>query len=436
MANHDDANHMTTHAAALSRREFLKTSSALAGLALLSRSLPLAALTDSASPRGELTHFIYNRMAAGHFPGLAVGVIRDNHIVAAQGYGWANIAWNVPVAVYTNFMLASVSKTVTATAVMQLNESGVFALDDDVNGYLPFAVRNPNFPDEPITFRGLLTHTSGIRDNWTVLTEYYVQGDSPVPLGEFLADYLVPGGPLYFPRWNYYRYPPATTWNYSNIGVSLAAYLVEAMTGIPFDQYCDQNIFARLPMVETSWHLAGLNQGNVAMPYLYRFDTRDYLPYGHYGYPDYPDGGLRTSVKQLAHHLMAFMNDGTYNGVQMLRPETVAEMRVVQYPSIDPTQGLIWYYDDSSGYPLLGHDGGDYGVATTMFYRPEDGVGVIVLANGEGQPSSQPLYDIQDVLFELAGQINSVEDLDRLPIPETRRVRPPASRRRRDDRAR
>lgn len=214
----------------------------------------------------------------------------------------ANIAAGRRVTPDTLFMLASVSKTVVATAVLQAIEDGLFDLQTHVNDVLPFRVRHPVHPDRPITVRQLLTHTSSIRDNWNLLTAGYVAGDSPMELRTFLRRYLSPGGADFAPN-NFYAFGPGRSYRYANVGASLAAFLVEAAAGIGFDTWCERRIFAPLGMDRAGWHLAGLPRREIAMPYTWAGNKNAYVPTGHYGYPDYPDGALRTTAPQLARHL-------------------------------------------------------------------------------------------------------------------------------------
>jgi CubicO group peptidase (beta-lactamase class C family) len=137
------------------------------------------------------------------------------------------------------------------------------------------------------------------------------------------------------------------------------------------------------------------------MPYRYVEDGR-FEPYGQYGYPDYPDGQLRTGAGHLARFLGAFIAFGTWDGERILSEESVREMRRRQFRHITRGQGLIWYYTRWDGDLLLGHNGGDSGVNTRMFFRPSDGTGVIVLANGDAWDG--PLQDIQDRLFDVFGE--------------------------------
>jgi CubicO group peptidase (beta-lactamase class C family) len=301
------------------------------------------------------------------------------------------------------FELASVSKTVIATAVMQLWEDGQLDLDADINAYLPFRVVNPHFPEVPITTRMLMTHTSSIVDDSLVFLKEYGRGDPTIPLGQFLSDYLTPGGSYYDPDQNYSQSAPGTAFSYSNFGASLAAYLVEAITGIPFDAYCTTNIFQPLGMTETSYRFADLELSHMAMPYGYNEHTGRYHPYGFYGCPLYPAGWVITSAPQLARQLISFIQYGELDGVKILKPETVEEMRRIQYPDIAPQFGLFWYTKNLQGWELMGHNGGNYGVATEMFFRLEDGVGVILLMNGDWTNKNiRIIYDIEARLFREA----------------------------------
>ena len=143
------------------------------------------------------------------------------------------------------------------------------------------------------------------------------------------------------------------------------------------------------------------------MPYKYVRSTGRYRPYGQYGYPDYPDGQLRTSVSQLGRFLAAYMNGGSYRGVRILKAATVTEMLRPQIDQIVKGQGLIWYHDKVGGWQVVGHNGGDWGVATYMFFDPVSGAGAIVLANGDAWRigEDRALQQVVGELLELAPQM-------------------------------
>jgi len=316
-------------------------------------------------------------------PGLSVSMVRDGQVLWSGAYGFADAENALAVNEDTAFMLASVSKTVTGVALMQLYEDGLFELDDDVNDVLSFSVENPAYAGEPVTYRQLLTHTSSIRDNWNVMGNYYADGDSPVALDDFLEDYLDPRGSEYNASLNFYEWRPEEGASYSNIGVALAGYLVEALSGVPFDTHCDTRIFAPLGMDHTGWHLADFDDPDteVAFPH----DT----PYAmdrirHFGYPDYPDGQLRSSATDIGVFLATFANDGiSADGVRILEADTVAMMEAIQFPALDGTQGLIWYSTAVSGAPVMGHGGSDIGTSTGMYFEPSSSAGFVALMNGK-----------------------------------------------------
>ncbi len=300
----------------------------------------------------------------------------------ARAFGWANVRRRQQATTETIYMLASVSKTVVATAAMQAVERGLIDLDADINQILPFRIHSPSHPSHVITARMLLTHTAGLRDNWSVLTPSYVRGDSAVPLGDSMRDYFSANGRNYDPDRNFYPYPPGSRYNYCNMGVSLAAYLVEAASGISFDRWCDGHIFGALGMDRTGWHLADIPRQAVAMPYKYIAYRDAFRPYGQYGYPDYPDGELRTSSTDLARHLMMIMSGGALGGVRLLQEGTVRKMLRPQFPDVVERQGIIWYPVQRTDDLYWGHTGGDWGVSTRCFFRESDGTGVITLTNG------------------------------------------------------
>lgn len=336
----------------------------------------VAALT----PAEKLDRDLPRIMKSQKMPGLSALVIRAGTIRWQRHLGFADLEQQQTVTADTLFMLASVSKTVTAVAMMALVDDGAVTLDEPVDAYLPFTVRNPHHPAIPITFRMLLTHTSSIQDGPTVYDNYYTQGDSPIPLETFLTGYFTPGSE-YYDADNFLKSAPGEKYRYSNEGTALLGLLVQRLSGQSFEDFCASRIFIPLGMTDTAWRLAALDASRVALPYAFR-RGKGYVSYGHYGYPDIPNGALRTTATQLAKFLLMFMNGGSHNGQTILQPGTVADMTAAQIPGIDPAQGLIWYHQRIRQHAMIGHDGGDDGVSTAMFYEPSSNTGIIVLANG------------------------------------------------------
>ncbi len=381
------------------------------------------------SERTDLDDFILEKMKADHAPGLAACIVKKDKLVWARGFGWADIEKKMPMTADTIQNIGSISKTITATAVMQLWEKGMFKLDDDVNGYLAFKVRNPHFPDDPITFRQLLTHTSSIKDG-PAYGESYTCGDPTISLKDWIKGYLTPEGKYFNKEGNFHPWKPGTenipkgSRAYTNVGFGLLGYLVEVISGKDFARYCKKNIFAPLGMKHTGWYLAEVDVSNHAIPYTYipenfklgegkAFETL--LPrYGKdrqsakqgelfahclYSFPNYPDGLIRTSVRELSQFLRAYINNGLYENKKILQKETIQSMLSDQHFG----RGLCWStHRLGNGDLTWGHSGGDPGISTLMLFRPKDGAGVIIFFNFDSPSKADG--EILNRLFEEAAK--------------------------------
>jgi len=330
-----------------------------------------------------LDAFIQEIMATEHVPGVATWCSKDGEVIWEQNYGYARLEDSTPVTNTTIWTLMSISKTVTASAIMQLWERGVFDLDDDVNDYLPFEVRNPNFPDIPITFRMLLTHTSSIRDNMHgCLSLLWVHGDSPIPLGELLENYLVPGG-IYYSKWSYIVNAPGTNYWYCNINAALLGYLVELMEG-SFPVHCQDSIFKPLSMNKTSWFLADLNAKQIAMGYEWKgsqYGTH-YDSTGLWGMPEYPAASLRATIRDLAQHLTAIMQYGAVGANRILDSATV-DLMLSPHVVVDSVRfaGFNWIYQFYMGRWFWCYTGGCSGYRTVCGFSHAEGSAFIALTN-------------------------------------------------------
>ncbi|MFM7758053.1 MAG: serine hydrolase [Crocinitomicaceae bacterium] len=351
------------------------------------------------NPNPVVDAFILNEMTLERFPGVSAVIVKDGKIVWIQSYGLADVANAIPVEDTTVFMLASVSKLFTGTAAMQLYENSQIQLDDDVNLYLPWTLQIPGFPASPVTFRQLMTHTSSIKDNYAPMLTYYDYPDPTITLEDCMQRYFEPSGSDYSPTANFLPNTPGSVYEYSNMATALNGYLVQLASGMSFDQYCSQNIFSQLCMDKTSWFFADFDSAHVARPY--RFSGGNYIPYAHYGYADYPNGQLRSNVKDLANFIIAYLNGGAFGTNSILSASSISQMWTEQIPSLDPTQGLNWYkeviYHSSGTTMLWGHNGGGEGVSTEMYLDPVNKIGISVLTNGEGNA----IY-IVDKLYDFA----------------------------------
>jgi CubicO group peptidase (beta-lactamase class C family) len=369
---------------------------------------PFAFVRSAAAATLELERLVRRQLREAVTPGIAVAIVRGDQVVQTVGAGWADIENGIRADADTVFMLASVSKTVTCAAVMTLVEDGALDLDANVNDHLPFEVHIPAAPNVPVTTRMLLTHTSAIRDRNTVWGRpnsdptLYFHGDSPISLGDFLRSYLVPGESEYREGANFYDRRPGKAYAYSNIAVALAGYVAEEAARQDFNELCKERILLPLGMDQSGFRLADITTPNLAVPYRLDTETGKFRPFFQYGYPDYPDGALRTSASHLARWLAAFMALGALDGVRVLERGTVREIRRNQLPgTVWWHQGLIWYGASPNGYFRMGHTGGDFGVSTRMFFRPDTHVGVVSLTNSYlGWPRWNAFREIDLRIFD------------------------------------
>ena len=350
-------------------------------------------------------------MRIGHMPSLAVCCVKDDEVVFSRAYGVYDRENNKVATENTIYLAYSVSKTVTATAMMQIieNESYGIDLDDDVSKWLPFDLKNPNYPDVNITFRMLLAHQSSLNE------DYYfgqlIPGDIDIPSypDPFLQDFLLPNGNLYTPDvWSKDR--PGEVFHYSNTGYGVIGYLTERISGQSFEEYCKEHIFIPLNMYNTSFRLGDLDINQAAVPYEYY--RRQHFRLLHYGVIPRACGNLRTTVGDLSHFLIAHMNGGVYDGVRILEEDTVELMHRIQYPgnknelySFPLYYGLgfeiITRYPLSTRNTIIGHHGW---CQARMWLRPSDNTGVIFFTHA----ISQSLSWDRSINSKVMSQINAL----------------------------
>ena len=328
--------------------------------------------------------YIRIMMLIGHKPSIATCIIKNDSVVWSKGYGYYDLENKKTTNENILYLQASVSKTVTATALMQLFDQGLFDLDDDVNEYLPFELRNPNHPDDPITIKMILSHRSSLADDnlyWIALS--YLPGDPDV--GGFpypwLEEYLTPGGSGYSSTtWSNAK--PGEEYYYANIGFSIIAYLVEIISGQDFNDYCKENIFEPLQMHTSGFRLRDHEIDDIAIPYEHK--NGKYFRHPHYGiHILYPAITLRTTTEEYSHFIIAHMNGGVWNGVRILEEQTVEMMHRPHYSPEDRfNYGLGWVlYNPANGTKTYGHSGGYVGVLDYVTIIPEDDIAVIIFSN-------------------------------------------------------
>jgi CubicO group peptidase (beta-lactamase class C family) len=322
-------------------------------------------------------------MRLAHKPSLATCIIKYDEVVWSHAYGFYDIENEKEATTQTLYLQASVSKTVTATALMQLYEQGLFDLDDDVNEYLPFDLRNPNYPDIPITIKMILSHRSSLSDDnlyWICLS--YLPGDPDVEGFPYpwLEEYLTPGGSAYSSStWSMDK--PGEKYYYANIGFSIVAYLVELLSNQDFNDYCKEHIFQPLQMNATGFRLRDVDIDTIAVPYEFKNDA--YFRHPQYGiHVLYPAITLRTSIEDYSHFIIAHMNGGVWKGVRILNESTVQLMHTAQFSPTDKyNYGLGWEVTNKPFQKTYGHSGGYVGALNLITIHPEYNTAIILFTN-------------------------------------------------------
>ena len=325
---------------------------------------------DATDVNAWLDGYVPYALKSGDIPGAVVVVVKDGQVLTERGYGFADVAAQKPVDPKTTmFRPGSVSKLYTWTAVMQLVEQGKLNLDADVNQYLDFKI--PPREGKPVTLRNLMTHTGGFEET----LKYLITSDPKKlqKLGSFLG------------RWVPTRlYAPGEVPAYSNYGAAVAGYIVQRVSGEQFDEYIDHHIFQPLGMEHSTFTqpLPAKFAADVAKGYM--LGSQPPKPYEMINAA--PAGSSAISGDDMAKFMIAQLQNGSYNGAQILKPETAKLMHTVQDQPTPPFTGmdLGFYRDDKNGHEIIAH-GGD----TVLFHSDlnlfiNDGVGLYISMNSPG----------------------------------------------------
>lgn len=266
--------------------------------------LLLSVFLASAQQIAAIDTIVTCEMEAKKIPAIAISVIKDGKIIHLKSYGYSDLENKTLATVDTPFEVASVSKTVINLAVFKLVELGKIDLDKDVNHYLPFKVKNPYMPKDKITVKELLNHKSGIIDNYKILDtdNNDSNGDSAIELSNYLESYFSKNGKLYSNA----NFADTKEYRYANVTYALLGLVVEKISGTSLENFCNNNIFKPLEMNNTSWFLKNLTISTVAKTYTINKDNQlEFL--GFNGFPIYPSGQLRTSIRDYSNLLQHYL---------------------------------------------------------------------------------------------------------------------------------
>jgi CubicO group peptidase (beta-lactamase class C family) len=340
-------------------------------------------------------------LKSGDVAGAVVIVVKDGQVLTQRGYGYADVKAQKPVDPdKTLFRPGSVSKLFTWTAIMQLVEQGKLNLDTDVNQYIDFKI--PPRDGKPITLRNLMTHTPGFEE-WGK--------------GLFVGDpaHILPLKTL-IPRWTPKRiFAPGTVPAYSNYGASLAGYIVERVSGEPFDEYVANHILNPLGMTRSTFTQPLPKQFQADMAKDYLVASQPAKPYELVA--GEPAGSLSATGADMGKFMLAYLGDGKLGSAQILKPETVSEM-LTEQPKLNPPlnyMALGFYHEDRNGHEVVGHAGDTTYMHSELHILPKDHVGLFISMNSLGKEGAASR--IREALFY--GFMNRYYPSNAAPPPTT-----------------
>lgn len=312
--------------------------------------------------------------------GLAVAVVKKGKLIYTHSFGYKDVEKNISLSDSDIFRIASISKSFSATVIMQLAEAKKLALTDDFSKLVGFKVRNPKFPETIITLKMVLSHTSSINDSE----------------GYFNLDVI---NPEKGKNWEkcYNNYEPGTGYSYCNLNFNMVGAVIEKITGERFDGYIKDHILSPLGLYGGYW-VESLQQDRFATLYEYNGALKKFTPSPLAYTPrtdeikNYimgistpifsPTGGMKISAADLAKYMTMHMNYGKYNGKRIISKKSSKLMQTKV--SDEEGYGLAIRTSDKliDGKTLKGHTGSAYGLFSAMFFDPKEKFGIVIITNG------------------------------------------------------
>jgi len=312
--------------------------------------------------------------------GLSVAVVKKGEIIYANSFGLKNIETKAPLSNTDIFRIASISKSFSATSIMQLIEAGKLSLDDDFSDLVGFKIRNPKFPDKVITLRMIMSHTSSINDSQ----------------GYFTLDAI---NPSKNPDWAkcYSDYAPGSGYDYCNLNYNMVGTVIEKLSTERFDNYVKNHILNPLGLY-AGYNVDSLDASRFATLHEYDATTKTFKPspaaYNPrreeirnytmgYSTPIFsPTGGMKISATDLAKYMSMHMNMGKYQGKRIISKKSAKLMQTKIADEEGYALALTNLDDLIPGKKMVGHTGSAYGLYSAMFFHPKEKFGIVVITNG------------------------------------------------------
>lgn len=328
---------------------------------------------DPREMAGFIDSLMQDLMSRQDLPNAAVSMVADGEIIFMKGYGYADLEKNIPASPDGSlFRTGSVAKIFTWTALMQLVEQGLFDIDRDVNEYLDFEIsgrihgKGRRYQPPPVTMRHLLSHTAGFEDVLEGL--FLLREEDFMPLREYLVT-RIPAR----------IYPPGTVMAYSNWGTALAGYIVERVSGIPFGEYVEKNIFAPLGMQSSSFSQPLPGPLANRLVGAYRYVDGQFLE-GGFEFMPAPAGGLSTTAEDMARFMIAHLTGG--GGI--MREETLRQMHSLLFTHHMLLGGMAHGFMEYTinGQRVVFHTGSSLLFDAGFYLLPGSGIGLFIVYSG------------------------------------------------------
>lgn len=319
---------------------------------------------------------IQEKMEEFHIPNATVSVVQDGKVILEKGYGYADLEDHVKVDPQkTMFRIGSISKLFTWTAVMQLAEQGKLDLDADINEYIDFDIpsrlEDPGSRDaRPITLFHLMTHTPGFEDYVNAI--FRLSPDEALPLDKYVREYMPAR-----------VFPPGEVIAYSNYGTALAGYIVEQVSGMPFPEYVDKNIYQALGMNNSSFLQPLPEQLSPNMAQGYRYVDGEYRK-GTFEFVPGPAGSMSGTASDMAKFMMAYLQGGKSENGKILDEKTVQQMfrqQFTYHPKVDG-MALGFIEKTSNNERVLFHGGSTMLYDSGLYLLPNKNIGLFISYSG------------------------------------------------------
>ena len=323
---------------------------------------------------------IQSIMQSSPVVGLSVAVVKNNKVIYNHSFGFKDVEKQLPLTNASIFRIASISKSFTTTAIMQLVAEKKIRLDQDISELVGFKVRNPAYPSTVITLKMALSHRSSINDSE----------------GYFSLDAIDPATNPNFAKC-YNAYEPDKGYMYCNLNYNLAGSILEKITGIRFDKYIQQQILDPLGLYG-GYNVNALDSNLIAKIYEFNKETQGFTLSPNAYAPrteeinNYtmgrttpifsPTGGMKISANDLAKYMIMHSQLGKYDGGRMISKNLSQQMQAIISEEENYGMALETTTQLIPGKTMIGHTGVAYGLYSLMFFEPKEKIGFIVISNG------------------------------------------------------